>query len=259
MLDMLTYAMMTEPTMEAALHRFIRHTRIVSEAARFALEPDTQGGRWLRLDISGGELKVPRQRYEFVLLTILNICRWIASKPINPLAVELAYAEPWNKQRHVRVFGGPVRFGAARTGMLMSAQDLNTALPASNAMLAEMHERLAVDTIARMSQRRFTAQVREVIVRCLPDGSPPRSVAAEALCVSERTLQRRLEDEGTSYHDLLDATRRELAREYLAKPHMALGQVAFLIGFADQSAFCRACQRWFGSSPGQVRTQSARA
>jgi hypothetical protein len=57
-----------------------------------------------------------------------------------------------------------VRFGAARTGLLMSATDMDAALPASNAMLAEMHERLAVDTIARMSQRRFALEVREVRV-----------------------------------------------------------------------------------------------
>jgi AraC-like DNA-binding protein len=258
MLDLLTYTMMTAPTMEAALHRFIRYIRIISDATTFALEPDAHGGQWLRLAISGGALEVPRQRYEFILLTILNICRWIASKPINPLAIEFTYAEPGSTQLHARVFGGPVRFGTARTGLLMSAQDLDMALPASNAMLAEMHERFAVEFIARMDQRCFTTQVREVIVRCLPDGSPPRGVAAAALCVSERTLQRRLEDEGTSYNDLLDATRRELAREYLAKPQMALGQVAFLVGFADQSTFCRACQRWFGSSPKQVRKQGAR-
>lgn len=256
MLDLLTYTMMTAPTMESALHRFVRYIRIISEAAEFGLEPDTHGAVWLRLNVRGGELEVPRQRCEFILLTFLNICRWIANKPIKPLAIELAYAQPVSTQRHAQAFGCPVRFGAARTGMLMSAQDMQMALPGSNAMLADMHERLALELLAKTERRRFTAQVREVIVRCLPDGSPPRGVAAAALYVSERTLQRRLEDEGTSYNDLLDVTRREMAREYLAKPQMALSQVAFLVGFADQSTFCRACYRWFGSSPKQVRKQS---
>jgi AraC-like DNA-binding protein len=230
---------------------------VISDATAFSLEPDAQGAQWLRLEVTGGELAVPRQRCEFILITILNICRWIASKPINPLAIELAHVEPGSTQMHVRVFGGPVRFCAARNGLLLSASDLSASLPASNAMLSELHERFAVDFLDKMDQQRFAPRVREVIVRCLPDGSPPRSVAAAALCISERTLQRRLEDEGTSYNDLLDETRRDLTREYLSKEQMALGQVAFLVGFADQSAFCRACQRWFGSTPKQFRKQNS--
>lgn len=256
-LDLLTYTMITAPTMEAALQRFIRYIRVISDATAFSLEPDAQGAQWLRLEITGGELAVPRQRCEFILITVLNICRWIASKPINPLAIELAHVEPGSTQMHARVFGGPVRFCAARNGLLLSAADLSAPLPASNTMLSELHERFAVEFLDKMDQQRFAPRVREVIARCLPDGSPPRSVAAAALCISERTLQRRLEDEGTSYNDLLDETRRDLTRDYLAKEQMALGQVAFLVGFADQSAFCRACQRWFGSSPKQFRKQNS--
>lgn len=256
-LDLLMYTMITAPTMEAALQRFIRYIRIISDAAVFSLEPDAEGAQWLRLTINGGEVAVPRQRCEFVLITILNICRWIASKQINPLAIELAHVEPGSTQMHARVFGGPVRFCAAHNGFLLSAVDLHAALPASNAALSALHERFAVEFLDKMDQQRFAPRVREVIVRCLPDGSPPRSVAAAALCISERTLQRRLEDEGTSYNDLLDETRRDLAREYLAKEQMALGQVAFLVGFADQSTFCRACQRWFGTSPKEFRKKKS--
>jgi len=256
MLDLLTYTMMTAPTMEAALQRFIRYIRVISDATAFTLEPDAQGGQWLRLSITGGELAVPRQRCEFILITILNICRWIAGKPINPLAIELAHVEPGSTQLHARTFGGPVHFCAARNGLLIAAADLALPLPASNAMLSELHERFAVEFLDKMDQQRFAPRVREVIVRCLPDGSPARAVAAAALCISERTLQRRLEDEGTTYNELLDETRRDLAREYLSKDQMALGQVAFLVGFADQSAFCRACQRWFGSSPKDFRKRN---
>ena len=71
--------------------------------------------------------------------------------------------------------------------------------------------------------------------------------------MTERTLQRRLKEEGSSFQELLDHTRRELARSYLADSRRALGQVADSLGFADQSNFFRACRRWFGVSPGQYR------
>jgi AraC-like DNA-binding protein len=72
--------------------------------------------------------------------------------------------------------------------------------------------------------------------------------------MSERTLQRRLEEEETSFHQLLDDTRRELAEQHLGKLQLSLVQAAYLLGFADQRSFFRACRRWFGQGPGQYRS-----
>ena len=71
--------------------------------------------------------------------------------------------------------------------------------------------------------------------------------------------QRRLEEEETSFLQLLDDTRRELADQYLGRLHLSLGQAAYLLGFADQSSFFRACKRWFGIPPGQYRRRLQRA
>jgi AraC-like DNA-binding protein len=97
--------------------------------------------------------------------------------------------------------------------------------------------------------------VREAIIRKLPDGEPRRDDVASELHMSERTLQRRLEEEKTSFVQLLDDTRRELADQYLGRLHLSLAQAAYLLGFADQSSFFRACKRWFNLSPGQYRSQ----
>lgn len=256
-LDLVTYTMMTAPNLETALQRFIRYLRIISDAAKFDLVPDGARGMWLTLSVEGSELAVPRQRCEFILITILNICRWICSKPINLVAIEFEHEEPGSTQAHARAFCGPLTFNARRNGLLIAAADLAAPLPAANARLSELHEKFACDFLERMDSARITSRVRDIIVRSLPDGDPPRSVAAEALSISERTLQRRLQEEGTSYQDLVDHTRRELARGYLADQNAALGQVAFMLGFADQSTFCRACQRWFNMTPGQYRKQRA--
>jgi len=94
-----------------------------------------------------------------------------------------------------------------------------------------------------------------MIIRRLPDGEPRRDEIADELCMSERTLQRRLEEEGTSFIQLMDDTRRELAGQYLGRLQLSLAQAAYLLGFADQSSFFRACRRWFDLSPGQYRSQ----
>ena len=96
-------------------------------------------------------------------------------------------------------------------------------------------------------------KVRTQIVRMLPDGEPRRAALAKALGVSERTLQRRLADESAHFHVLIESTRRELAQEYLANSRLSLAEVAYLLGFADQSNFFRSFKRWFATSPGEFR------
>jgi AraC-like DNA-binding protein len=80
-------------------------------------------------------------------------------------------------------------------------------------------------------------------------------VVAQALHVSQRTLQRRLQDEGASFQRLLDDSRRELAEQYLAQPNLTLLEVAYLLGFADPSNFFRAFRRWFDLTPGEYRAR----
>ena len=68
-------------------------------------------------------------------------------------------------------------------------------------------------------------------------------------------MQRRLQEEGTSYQQLLDDTRRELAEQYLGQVDLTLLEVAYLLGFADPSNFFRAFRRWFGETPGEYRSR----
>ena len=95
--------------------------------------------------------------------------------------------------------------------------------------------------------------MRAVIIRHLPDGEPQRPRIATILGMSERTLHRRLAAEGTSFQHLLDDTRRELAQHYLGQRNLSLADIAYLLGFTDQSSFFRASRRWFGTSPRDYR------
>ncbi|HVK77274.1 MAG TPA: helix-turn-helix transcriptional regulator [Kofleriaceae bacterium] len=78
-------------------------------------------------------------------------------------------------------------------------------------------------------------------------------VVARRLGMSERTLQRRLKDEGTTFAVLVDEVRTDLARMYLADDRLAVYEVAFLLGFSEPSAFNRAFKRWLGTSPREYR------
>jgi AraC-like DNA-binding protein len=154
-----------------------------------------------------------------------------------------------------QVFQAPLRFNAEHYSLLYARADLETPLPTANEALAQLHDRFAGEYLARFSGSRVTHQARQVLCRLLPQGEPKREAVAQALLLSERTLQRRLQEEGTSYQQLLDDTRRELAEQYLAQPNLTLLEVAYLLGFADPSNFFRAFRRWFDATPGEYRAR----
>nr|BFE90519.1 hypothetical protein GCM10020185_10550 [Pseudomonas brassicacearum subsp. brassicacearum] len=111
-------------------------------------------------------------------------------------------------------------------------------LPTANEAMAQLHDRFAGEYLARFfSESRVTHKARQVLCRLLPQGEPKRDVVAQTLHLSQRTLQRRLQEEGTSFQSLLEDTRRELAEQYLAQSGMTLLEIAYLLGFADPSNF----------------------
>jgi AraC-like DNA-binding protein len=252
--DVVGYTMMTCADLRGAFERLIRYMLILSDALTLTMREEAGGFR-LTFVLFGGDRPIPRQRIEFIYVTVLSFVRWISRADIAPLAVELAYPAPADLTPYQAVFKGKVSFDTTRNSLLFSRDDMRSALPTFNPQLAEMHERFAGEYLRHFDQKQISYRVREAIIKKLPDGEPRRDEVAGELRMSERTLQRRLEEEETSFLQLLDDTRRELADQYLGRLHLSLGQAAYLLGFSDQSSFFRACRRWFNLSPGQYRSQ----
>src|SRR5262249_51637173 len=94
-----------------------------------------------------------------------------------------------------------------------------------------------------------TDAVRRYLAGGLGDGQPTLEQIAPRLHMSPRTLHRRLEEEGTSFRQVLSEVRRELAARHLSEGRLAIGEIAFLLGFSEPSAFHRAFKRWTGHAP----------
>jgi len=252
--DVVGYTMMSCADLLAAFERLRRYLLILSDALTMLLTEEDKGHR-ITMVLFGGERPIPRQRIEFILTTLTGFCRWISGREVYPLAIELPYPEPAYAMLYGTAFRCPVAFDAGRVSLLFSRADLAMPLTTSNPQLAELHERFAGDYLRRFDRVQTSYRAREVIIRRLPDGEPKRHEVADELRMSERTLQRRLEEESTSFGQLLDSTRRELAKQYLGRLHLSLAQATYLLGFADQGSFFRACKRWFEVSPGRYRDQ----
>lgn len=248
------YAMMSSPDLVTGLTRLIRYLCLVSDAVTITLEP-AAGGRWLKLELFGGECPIPRQRYDYAILTLLTLCRWMLGRPVKPLAASFTHAVPMSLAAYNDAFKSPLQFDGKFNGFLISDEDLTCKLPAAIPQLADLHDRIAGQALLKLVKADTTHRAREAIALHLQDGNPLRSVIAAGLNMSDHTFQRRLTAEGTSFTELVDDTRRELAQHHLADQRLTLAEIAYLLGYADQSTFFRVSNRWFSESPGEYRAR----
>lgn len=252
--SVLGYALMSSRTLRDGLQRLVRYQRIIAEGADINLRPEPQG-YVLSLAIHGDRLPSAPQSAEASLAYLFSFARWIGDGAIVPQQVRLKGAAPVDLAPYRAVFGPDLQFDCAEYALVFSRDTLERALPTANEELAQLHDRFAGDYLARFSESRVTHMVRQVLCRLLPQGEPKREAVAHALHLSQRTLQRRLQEEGSSFHALLEETRRELAIQYLAQPERSLLEIAYLLGFSDPSNFFRAFKRWFDTTPGEYRSR----
>ena len=133
-------------------------------------------------------------------------------------------------------------------GLDIDAATMRASLQRSNRHIRSMAIAFMEQT-GGARERPVSMRVREICRRLLPTGGAGIDLAAEYLNLNRRTLQRRLVAEGTSFSAVLDAVRADRATRYLAEGDLPLSQVAALLGYTEQSAFNRACRRWFGRTP----------
>lgn len=248
------YALMSSRTLAEGFQRLVRYQRIIAESSdlSFRLEAD---GYALVLTVHGDHLPPTRHSAEASLACALALCSWLSGRAIQPRRVLIQGPQPKDIEPYKVAFHSPLLFGAPHDALVLERADMEAPLPTANEAMATLHDRFAGEYLARFSESRVTHRARQVLCRILPEGEPKREAVAQALHLSQRTLQRRLQEEGTSFQTLLDDTRRELAEQYLAQPGMTLLETAYLLGFADPSNFYRAFRRWFDATPSEYRAR----
>jgi AraC-like DNA-binding protein len=156
---------------------------------------------------------------------------------------------------HEAYFSCPVNFGASRNAIVLHSEDLDRPFVTYNAEFLEMVQS-ALEKKARGCQEETSAseQVKWLLKQMLAGGRPDITDVARELRLSVRTLQRRIDEEGTTFRDLLLAVRQELVRKYFAQPGIQINEVAFQLGYEDTNSFYRAFRNWEGTTPSQWRT-----
>jgi AraC-like DNA-binding protein len=251
--DIVSYAMLSSANLRSALRAFARYLRLVSDAARMPLTELEDGGLLIGLEIDGGTEPPPRQRVEFAMATFFTFCKWVTGSSLRPRAVLLAYPAPADTATHEAVFGCAVTFGAAINAVEFTADLLDAPLPGSNPAIESVNHELIRQRLASMDRDDLVRRIEQAVADSLSSGVPLRQDIARALAMSDRTLQRRLKARGLTYQIIVEQARRALARRLLADPRLSNAEIAYLLGFSEQSVFFRACRRWFNAPPSDVR------
>ena len=155
-------------------------------------------------------------------------------------------------------FGCPVHYAAARNALLLRAADLRLPFVTHNEELLQMLDPQFEHAIQARPAPGILAQVKWVLKRLLSGSRPDLVMVAKELGLGERTLQRRITEEGTTFRRLLNETRHELVRQYLGDASVEINEAAFLVGFEDATSFYRAFRSWEGTTPAQWRADYQR-
>jgi len=137
--------------------------------------------------------------------------------------------------------------------MIFSPDGLRRPLPAVNRELARANDRILADFSRSLSESSFASRVRKAIMEGLSSGKPSAAEVARNLAIAQRTLQRKLQEEGTTFQDVADEVRKELALQYVQSGEYDLSEVTYLTGFSSTSSFTRAYKAWTGRTPSEDR------
>jgi len=172
---------------------------------------------------------------------------------LTPLRVEFTRPGPDNAV-HRAFFGCEIRYDAPCNMLVLKSADLDRSFPGHNPELLEMLTPALASALGEIqANNSIRQQVKIVLKRTLASGRPELSDVARERGMGERTLQRRMTDEGATFRDLLVEARQELGRKLLSDPSAAINEVAFLLGYQDTSSFYRAFKDWEGITPNRWR------
>ena len=239
-------------TLRGALRRVQRYGRIFTEAVEFRLQEGRPQVALARAHPALGPGHALAETYR--LAAVLSASRELTGVDIVPSDVTFTHPQPPSTTAHRQYFRCPLHFEVHSATIAFRASDLDLPVVGADETLAGYLSRYAEQVLASLLHgETMRHRVRATVWSLLGDGPPSLKHVAAALRMPTRTLQRRLAAEGTSLHREIEEIRKTMAIAVLRDDSMAIGDVAFLLGYSEPSTFFRSFKRWTGSTPRQFR------
>jgi len=256
-IGLLYYVMASSQTLGDALKRLARYSKVTNESLVVGYREGNS--LIINLSYSGVPRHSDRHQIEFCMFGVLRICRLLAGQNIVPQHFSIAHHRSGSTSEMARFVGTNVEFGADtdELALKLDARDLPFihSDPYLNDLLLKYCEAALADR--RGDKSHLRTRVENAISPLLPHGRVRVEDVARSLGMSERTLARKLSDEGLNFTEILQQLRRDLAVRYLDDRMLHVSKIAWLLGFHEVSAFTHAFRRWTGKTPSQMRAANA--
>jgi AraC-like DNA-binding protein len=254
-LGMISLLIAHQPTLRDALAILARNRHRVNSTLVLHID-ERPGATVLREDFALDPPLYSRQASDLALGVLARTCTEVLGTEWHPESACFSYSRPEPREMEVyrKLFRCPVHFDAEFNGIVLHPADLDRRNPRAEPALA-LHADALIESVMVPDKRTLTQEVEHAVLMLLPTGRASIKSVALALGMNLRTLQRGLEADGTSFSDILDRIRAQLASQYLANPRMRLTDIADLLGYSSLGAFTR----WYGQSFGEPPSSARKA
>jgi len=243
------YSWLASATLLGGLKRLTRYYKTLSTASVEVRLTETDDAYVLSAEFPEESKSPPKEGIDCGMTAMLALCDIVAGKKICPTRVKLTCPSTVHPDAYREALRAPIEFNADVGAFYFDKATLEEPLPGGTPDIAKATDKIAEQYIETLDPNKVASQVRRLLVSLLPSGKTDQNIVASRLNRSASTLQRQLQAEGLSYRNVLESTRRSLAEEYLHDNKHSHAQIAYLLGFSDQSNFSRAFKRWTSQSP----------
>ncbi|HVW51971.1 MAG TPA: AraC family transcriptional regulator [Trinickia sp.] len=235
---------MSSPTVGSAIRRFSDTLASWQSGVLVDLVRDDEWPMW-RYRIADEGIWPRRQDAEYSVSSMCHMLRIVCGAQWAPVEVHFEHIAPADIKPYQRMFRAPVRFQQPTNGLLLHAQDLDAQLKSADLRLARLMERHATDLIARDAMpRNLVDQVRDLVTRRLAREKLVISDIARDLGLSNRTLQRHLNEAGTSVREIIREERQRSVEMLRERAGLTNAAIARAVGYADATVLWRASRNW---------------
>ena len=232
-----------------AFHRLARYYRVIATVPlRVEIEESPKS---VNLEVVYPDRRYPAPpiALDSFMASIIRLCRLATTETFCPTRAYLVIEGSKTPESYEAAYGCPVVFGAGKNAFDFDREQVLAPLPGDNLELARANDIVIERYLEVLDPNKIQTEVKKLLIELLPTGDASQELIADRLNRSLSTLQRQLSREGSTFREIQEDLRKELAEDYIRDGSYSLSEIAYLLGFSDQSNFSRAFRRWHGAAP----------